>query len=124
MTARQILSDRMQRSAGRWAALGRLVCACPVGAAWEFRGQDRCPSRLAPPPSFLKPRGKRGGLSSWTGDLGQDVEPTIPRSRGSGAFGVVIQGSGKEPAANVCKTSGGEPGLVSLPPGFSLQSGQ
>lgn len=114
----------MERSAGTQAAPRRPVCACPAGAARGFRGQDRRPSRLSPPPSFLKPRRKRVGLSSWTGDLGQSVEPTIPRSCGSGAFGVVIQGSGKEPAANVCKTSGVEPGLVSPPLGFSLQSGQ
>lgn len=61
VTARQILSDRTQRRAGRQAALGRRACACPVGAAWEYRGQGRCPSRPSPPPSFLKPRGKRGG---------------------------------------------------------------
>ena len=61
VTARQILSDRMERGAGRQAALCRPVCACPAGAAREFRGQDRCPPRLSPPPSFLKPRGKRVG---------------------------------------------------------------
>ena len=128
MTARQVLSDRMEQSAGRWAAPGKPVCACPIGAAWEFRCQDRYLYRLSPPPDsplcFLKPGRTGGRLSSWTQGFDQSVEPTILRSCGSSTFGVITQGSGKEFAANVCKTGGVEAGLVSPPLGFSLQSGR
>lgn len=101
MTATQIPSDMMGWSAGKQAAAGKLVGA-PQGLPWpSLRGQ-----------------GGKGGFSSWEGGFVR-----YPRSCRSGTFGVVTQGSGKEPAGNVCKTGGVESGLVSPLLGFSLQSG-
>lgn len=89
-------------SAGRQAAAGKLggpTRGCPV----PFQGAGR----------------EGGGLSSRGGGFCA----VSLRSCRSSTFGVVIQGSGKEPAGNVCKTGGVESGLVSPLLGFSLQGG-